>query len=216
MMMFQTRVFLGGADIDDRYEDLRLDVDNMSYEVFTILSTKFMLSDSCMASTIQFMLSDNPFPIFQQELLELSERIGYVSTGLREEEILRNLRKPKHSFFGASPSQKEWKCIICQVSSSGLLSTSLFHWSFDIFVHWSQQQAITKTSDIVLHVIGRIWSEWWYGKVGVWSQLPYTLHQAMASPEERLPCLQDCHGCKLVLVATVRRSKASISQSFCI
>jgi len=36
MMMFQTRVFLGGLDVDDRYKDLRLDVDNMSYEVCTI------------------------------------------------------------------------------------------------------------------------------------------------------------------------------------
>ena len=38
MMMFETRVFLGGADVDDRYKDLRLDVDNMTYEVFTIPS----------------------------------------------------------------------------------------------------------------------------------------------------------------------------------
>jgi len=107
MMMFETRVFLGGADVDDRYKDLRLDVDNMTYEVFTIPSHG--------ASTIQFMPSVNPLLFSQQELLELSERIGYVSTGLREEEIIRNLRKPKH-IFGASPSQKEWKCTICQVS----------------------------------------------------------------------------------------------------
>ncbi|XP_020252057.1 probable E3 ubiquitin-protein ligase HIP1 [Asparagus officinalis] len=81
--MFQTRVpqvFLDGVGVYDQYNDLRLDVDNMSYE----------------------------------ELLELSEKIGYVSTGLREEEILSNLRKQKHSFPGASPSQKERKCTICQ------------------------------------------------------------------------------------------------------
>lgn len=82
--MFQARV-LGGVDVYDQYRDLRLDVDNMSYE----------------------------------ELLELSEKIGYVSTGLREEEIFRNLRKAKHSFFNLSPLQKEAKCIICQEEYEG-------------------------------------------------------------------------------------------------
>lgn len=59
------------------------------------------------------------FP-FQQELLELGDRIGYVSTGLREDEIIRSLRKVKHSTFDASTihfsSEMEWKCSICQVS----------------------------------------------------------------------------------------------------
>ncbi|XP_020096166.1 uncharacterized protein LOC109715526 isoform X2 [Ananas comosus] len=52
MMMFHTRVLLGGIEVYDRYHDWRLDVDNMSYE----------------------------------ELLELGDKIGCVSTGLREEE----------------------------------------------------------------------------------------------------------------------------------
>ncbi|XP_020096168.1 uncharacterized protein LOC109715526 isoform X4 [Ananas comosus] len=32
MMMFHTRVLLGGIEVYDRYHDWRLDVDNMSYE----------------------------------------------------------------------------------------------------------------------------------------------------------------------------------------
>jgi len=33
IMMFQTRVLLGGMNMYDRYQDWRLDVDNMTYEV---------------------------------------------------------------------------------------------------------------------------------------------------------------------------------------
>ncbi|XP_020266284.1 E3 ubiquitin-protein ligase MBR2-like, partial [Asparagus officinalis] len=53
-----------------------------------------------------------------EELLELGDRIGYVNTGLREEEISRSLRKMKHSILDASPlyfsSEMEKKCSICQ------------------------------------------------------------------------------------------------------
>eukprot|EP00268_Persea_americana_P042689 TRINITY_DN4274_c2_g1_i1.p1 TRINITY_DN4274_c2_g1~~TRINITY_DN4274_c2_g1_i1.p1 ORF type:complete len:182 (-),score=35.00 TRINITY_DN4274_c2_g1_i1:330-875(-) len=53
-----------------------------------------------------------------EELLELGDRIGYVSTGLREEEIVRCLRKMKHSILDALPPHlsagMEWKCSICQ------------------------------------------------------------------------------------------------------
>ncbi|KAL3636049.1 hypothetical protein CASFOL_020596 [Castilleja foliolosa] len=45
-----------------------------------------------------------------EELLDLSDKIGYVGTGLQEEDILRCLRKSKHFNF----DQKEWKCSICQ------------------------------------------------------------------------------------------------------
>ncbi|KAF8378665.1 hypothetical protein HHK36_030014 [Tetracentron sinense] len=53
-----------------------------------------------------------------EELLELGDRIGYVSTGLREDEILHCLRKTRHSIVDALPShfptEIEWKCSICQ------------------------------------------------------------------------------------------------------
>jgi len=37
IMMFQTRVLLGGMNMYDRYQDWRLDVDNMTYEACTPL-----------------------------------------------------------------------------------------------------------------------------------------------------------------------------------
>uniref|UniRef100_A0A0D9YDH7 RING-type E3 ubiquitin transferase n=1 Tax=Oryza glumipatula TaxID=40148 RepID=A0A0D9YDH7_9ORYZ len=83
IMMFQTRVLLGGMSMYDRYQDWRLDVDNMTYE----------------------------------ELLELGDKIGYVNTGLREDEIVRNLRKVKHPAFDSSfrySTEMEKKCSICQ------------------------------------------------------------------------------------------------------
>ncbi|KAF7023367.1 hypothetical protein CFC21_035894 [Triticum aestivum] len=80
IMMFQTRVLLGGMNVYDRYQDWRLDVDNMTYE----------------------------------ELLELGERIGHVNTGLREDEIVRNLRKVKPDSSFQFPTEVEKKCSICQ------------------------------------------------------------------------------------------------------
>ncbi|KAF7030307.1 hypothetical protein CFC21_041875 [Triticum aestivum] len=80
IMMFQTRVLLGGMNMYDRYQDWRLDVDNMTYE----------------------------------ELLELGERIGHVNTGLREDEIVRNLRKVKPDSSFRLPTEAEKKCSICQ------------------------------------------------------------------------------------------------------
>ncbi|CAL9779705.1 unnamed protein product [Musa acuminata subsp. burmannicoides] len=52
------------------------------------------------------------------ELLELGDRIGHVSTGLKEEEIIGSLRKVKHSFFYALKrffsTEIDGKCSICQ------------------------------------------------------------------------------------------------------
>ncbi|KAI3920716.1 hypothetical protein MKW98_005542 [Papaver atlanticum] len=85
ILMFQNSLLLGGRSSGhDRYRDLRLDVDNMTYE----------------------------------ELLDLGESIGNVSTGLREDEITRCLRKTKHSILDALQSRfltdMNWKCSICQ------------------------------------------------------------------------------------------------------
>lgn len=85
IMMLQNSLIMGGRfDIHDRYRELRLDVDNMSYE----------------------------------ELLELGERIGCVSTGLKEEEIGRCLRKIKLSLVNDLSAhlskQVDRKCSICQ------------------------------------------------------------------------------------------------------
>ncbi|KVI04478.1 Zinc finger, RING/FYVE/PHD-type [Cynara cardunculus var. scolymus] len=46
-----------------------------------------------------------------EELLELGDKIGYVSTGLREDEIGQCVRKTKPPHV---PTQMQWKCTICQ------------------------------------------------------------------------------------------------------
>lgn len=56
---------------------------------------------------------------WKQELLELGERIGYVNTGLKEDEIGRCIRKSKPSISNEwsriSSVQADRKCSICQV-----------------------------------------------------------------------------------------------------
>jgi hypothetical protein len=47
--MFQTRVLLGGMNMYDRYQDWRLDVDNMTYEVCTPLALNLYL---CLSAAI--------------------------------------------------------------------------------------------------------------------------------------------------------------------
>ncbi|KAK1372014.1 putative A-agglutinin anchorage subunit-like [Heracleum sosnowskyi] len=83
IVMLQSSLLMGGRPNRlDRYRDLRLDVDNMSYE----------------------------------ELLDLGDRIGYVSTGLREDEIVRSLRKTKLSPLDelSEDIPTDRKCSICQ------------------------------------------------------------------------------------------------------
>lgn len=85
IMMLQNGLLMGGrVDMHDRFRDMRLDVDNMSYE----------------------------------ELLDLGERIGYVNTGLKEDEIGHCIRKSKLSISNEwsriSPVQADRKCSICQ------------------------------------------------------------------------------------------------------
>ncbi|PKA62034.1 E3 ubiquitin ligase BIG BROTHER [Apostasia shenzhenica] len=50
-----------------------------------------------------------------EELLELGDKIGYVNTGLREEEIALSIRKVKHSILDLRFStEMERKCSVCQ------------------------------------------------------------------------------------------------------
>ncbi|CAL4901947.1 unnamed protein product [Urochloa decumbens] len=51
-----------------------------------------------------------------EELLDLEDRIGYVSTGLREDEIIRSLRMVKHSAFNPKhfSTEMDRRCSICQ------------------------------------------------------------------------------------------------------
>lgn len=117
-MMFQNSILMGGrVDLHDRYREWRLDVDNMSYEV---CFSSHELHHQFMGYPPPSLYYAHCFYMEKQELLELGERIGYVSTGLKEEEIGRCLRKIKLSLVNDLPphlsKQVDRKCSICQVS----------------------------------------------------------------------------------------------------
>lgn len=68
------------ADTHDAYRDMRLDIDNMTYEVNVglLFFQKLLLL---------FFFIYNLVVCFMQELLALEERMGKVSTGVTEENI---------------------------------------------------------------------------------------------------------------------------------
>ncbi|KAM0825219.1 hypothetical protein ACQ4PT_069697 [Festuca glaucescens] len=76
---FEQSIFYGGVDIHDRHRDMRLDIDNMSYE----------------------------------ELLALEERIGNVSTGINEDDVMKLLKQRKFSSWRLASMEYE-PCCICQ------------------------------------------------------------------------------------------------------
>lgn len=112
-MMFQTRMLLGRMGIYDQYQDWRLDVDNMTYEVpshcIPIPRSKIKQK--------RFYAYIIAHYFILQELLDLEDRIGYVSTGLREDEIIQSLRMVKYSAFNPRhfSTEMDRRCSICQV-----------------------------------------------------------------------------------------------------
>uniref|UniRef100_A0A6N2MTM8 RING-type E3 ubiquitin transferase n=1 Tax=Salix viminalis TaxID=40686 RepID=A0A6N2MTM8_SALVM len=97
VMILDQSVLFGAADMYDRHRDMRLDVDNMSYEVE---SQKRFLGVFVVEKTVL-------------ELLALEERIGNVSTGLSEETIANNLKQQKYSVAVGAKVEAE-PCCICQ------------------------------------------------------------------------------------------------------
>ncbi|CAF2038102.1 hypothetical protein HID58_032449 [Brassica napus] len=79
-MVFDPLIFQSMTEMHDRHREMRLDVDNMSYE----------------------------------ELLALGERIGDVSTGLREDVILKTMKQHKCTSSSAELHQDIEPCCICQ------------------------------------------------------------------------------------------------------
>lgn len=101
-MLLNQTMMLGAADVHDRYRDMRLDVDDMTYEVKPEhKKTLYML--------IVLTLSSN-----LQELLSLEERIGDVCTGLNEETISNRLKQRKYN-CGSKSTQEVEPCCVCQV-----------------------------------------------------------------------------------------------------
>lgn len=107
-----------GDLIDMVTGDLMLITCRMRFVNFLPFILQPILSHSCSRSRYEIFLLD--FGIWEQELLDLGERIGHVGTGLREDEIfrcLKNMKRPNlDSFPLLSSTGEDWKCSICQVS----------------------------------------------------------------------------------------------------
>lgn len=146
-------MFLNSLNIYDQHRDMRLDIDNMSYEVSTYLPQAKIswnyfcnichiyqlpggLSDLFYAnSSNNRFISCNSFAeylsavvftsllssAFKQELLDLEERMGTVSTALSEEALTECLNRSIYQSKpegAATPVEdlSDVKCCICQVS----------------------------------------------------------------------------------------------------
>lgn len=119
--MFQSSLLMGGRfDMHDQFRELRLDVDNMSYEVHNFLQILLPLLFCHNVILTIFLILE-----WKQELLELGERIGHVSTGLKEDEIGRCIRKMQplavNELTSNLLSQMDRKCSICQVKQRSLV-----------------------------------------------------------------------------------------------
>ena len=130
-MMLQNNLLMGGRlDSRDRFSDWRLDIDNMSYEVFCLYPSETVSSRRKKMNLSYLVWFFNQILVqirnvflndVKQQLLELGDKIGYVNTGLKEDEISRCLRKIKGSIrMNDSPANVpmhvDKKCSICQVS----------------------------------------------------------------------------------------------------
>lgn len=115
----------------------------------------------------------------EQQLVELSDRIGYVSTGLKDDEISRCVGKvkvPIPNDLPSKPTIMDKKCSVCQVgpwhfvfSLSDYASISMWldlFWIMLLHVIW----IMLSFKIICMYVYtGGIWSRWWIGKAGLWS-----------------------------------------------
>ncbi|RZR92338.1 hypothetical protein BHM03_00020610 [Ensete ventricosum] len=113
LSLLGNHLFLDSLSFHDQYRDMRMDIDNMSYEV--------CYNRVCRNS--QMRISQEPFFSLEQELLVLEEKIGTVSTALTEEALSRCLKRSNYmpaslisGFSGLDEAGA--KCSICQVQSS--------------------------------------------------------------------------------------------------
>lgn len=107
VIMVDSSSLYGSRNLFDQYGDMRLDIDDMSYEV-----TMFTL-----IPLLPFLLFLAPFNFkvlhLGQELLALGESIGHVSTGLSEDMVSKCLTKT--TYHSSDQNQEEAMCTICLV-----------------------------------------------------------------------------------------------------
>jgi len=131
----------------DEHRDMRLDIDNMTYEVFGCrcsVNSHHILAIVWHASLF-FSL---------QELLALEEQIGDVNTGLTKSHIVDKLRTslyvPGTSSMSDQPSKSSLEndaCIICQVLLLHCI-LCLLTTKFQLFQTMNHHQAICPRFDM--------------------------------------------------------------------
>lgn len=100
--------FYGSRNMLDHHRDMRLDIDNMSYEVTLIFLPLLFCSSYGLSCILNFLKCPN-----KQELLALGETIGNVNTGLSEDLILKCLTET--IYCSSDQIQEEVSCAICLV-----------------------------------------------------------------------------------------------------
>ena len=117
--MLDPSLIYGSMDVRDEHSDLRLDVDNMSYEVIVLVCSQHFSVLCSVDSSDKFPSCDYPIGYQMQELLALGESIGDVNTGLSNEIICTCLSESKYSPLDATlaslSADSDVKCSICQV-----------------------------------------------------------------------------------------------------
>lgn len=107
LIMVGSSSLYGSRSLFDQYRDMRLDIDDMGYEV-----TKLTL-----IPLLSFLLSLGSFNFkvlhLGQELLALGESIGNVSTGLSADLVLKCLKET--TYHSSDQNQEEAMCAICLV-----------------------------------------------------------------------------------------------------
>jgi len=119
-MLDRSRIHEAGHVIDE-HRELRLDVDNMTYEVCLSFG---LVNSLCAFFSENVCISSYYFPSHTlQELVALEEQIGNVNTGLTESYIQENLRSTFYVPGAAGVcdqfselSLENDACIICQVN----------------------------------------------------------------------------------------------------
>ena len=132
LLLLETNLFLGGLALHDQHRDMRLDIDNMSYEVCNSTSycrclivrrdlCQWYINSICILCSQFWDKNHRVFLACQQELLALEERMGTVSTGVPEEALMECLKKDVHKDTGDCRGDvDDIKCSICQVSTNCL------------------------------------------------------------------------------------------------
>ncbi|KAH9616341.1 hypothetical protein KSS87_001258 [Heliosperma pusillum] len=108
LLVLETNLFLGGLAFHDQHREMRLDIDNMSYEFAFAVCSQFFDAQSWDENL-------NSCLVFDQELLALGDRMGTVSTPVPEEDLAKCLEKSVfHGTMDCSEDENDIKCSICQ------------------------------------------------------------------------------------------------------